>query len=180
MFRDYASEDLLRLRTRLVALALACAVLFWPLELRAQDSVPSLKLSGADSSHSLAGVVLDPSGAAIGQASVLLRSERGGEIQQSLTDATGTFRFEKLQPGKYQVELSAQGFRSAHLPVVMTNRRALPLKIVLRIEVQTENVTVASGENVPLINTESTRSPVQILSRVRLPKSITKPDRNDK
>lgn len=102
----------------------------------------------------LTGTVLDPSGAAIGNASVVLR-KNGGDSATQTTDSSGTFRFERLPSGKFEVEFRAVGFRSTKLQVAITNRRTSPLKIVLQIQAQTESVTVASGENVPLINTEA-------------------------
>ncbi len=133
---------------------LFCAVLC-PFEVKAQGGASAARSSEDQPSQSLTGIVLDPSGAAIGRASVVIRSGQDGQRQETTTDATGNFRFDRLRAGKYEVEFQAEGFRSARLPVAVTNRRTLPLKIVLQIQVETENVSVASGENVPLVNTEA-------------------------
>ena len=141
------------MRIRLIAWVLVFSTFSWPLELCAQAGSSPSALD--DALHPLSGTVLDPSGAAIGNASVVLHSDQDGETQQTSTDATGTFRFDKLHTGKYQVEFQAHGFRGTRLPVTITNRRTPPVKVVLQIDVQTENVTVASGENVSSVNTES-------------------------
>ena len=123
-----------------------------PVQLRAQaDTSPAVADVAA---YLLTGTVLDPSGAAIPNASVVLR-KNGSDSATQTTDPAGTFRFEKLQSGKYEIEFRADGFRSAKLQVALTSRRISPLKIVLQIQAQTENVTVAGGENVTLINTEA-------------------------
>jgi hypothetical protein len=71
------------------------------------------------------------------------------------TDSTGAFRFDRVSAGKYEVEVSADGFRDAHIEAAVGGRRTPPLRIVLAILVQAENVTVAVGENVPLVSTDA-------------------------
>ena len=145
----------MRLSTRQLGCVVLFCALLCPFDVRAQGAASAHRSSEDQPSQSLTGIVLDPSGAAIGRVSVLIRSGQDGETQETITDATGNFRLERLRVGKYQVELHADGFRSTRLPVVVTSRHSLPLKIVLQIDVQTENVTVASGENVPLVNTDA-------------------------
>jgi hypothetical protein len=105
------------------------------------------------SSHA-SGVVLDPSGAAIPGADVILR-DASGTVAETKSDANGTFHFEKVRDGKYTVDIRAEGFRESHLVVVVGPRRSPTLRVVLPILVQTETVTVATGESVPLISTDT-------------------------
>ena len=108
--------------------------------------------------HSLTGVVLDPSGAAIAKAQVSLVNTESVAVAQTQTDAVGAFHFDNLAPGKYTLELHADGFRDAHMPVAATGKRLSSIRIVLQILVQTENVTVATGVNVPLVSTETSEN----------------------
>ena len=127
-----------------------------PCLLRAQgDQLPAA--SGAESAvaRSLAGVVLDPSGASIAGAQVVLRTTEASAALETKTDATGAFRFDNVRTGKYDLEVEAEGFRTTHVQATITARRTSALRVVLPILVQTENVTVATGENVPLVSTDT-------------------------
>ncbi|HYM76741.1 MAG TPA: TonB-dependent receptor [Candidatus Dormibacteraeota bacterium] len=105
--------------------------------------------------HAASGVVLDPSGAAIGGALVTLRGAGGAIAAQTSTDASGAFHFDRVPVGKYALDVHAEGFRDSHLGITISNRRPPALRVVLQILVQTETVTVATGENIPLISTET-------------------------
>ena len=56
------------------------------------------------------------------------------------------------------LEFHAEGFRDASVAAVVTNRRFAPIRIVMQISVDTENVTVATGINVPLVSTETSEN----------------------
>jgi hypothetical protein len=76
-------------------------------------------------------------------------------LAQATTDASGAFRFENVPVGKYTLDSHADGFRDSHLGITIADRRLPSLRVVLQILVQTETVTVATGENVALISTEA-------------------------
>jgi len=57
----------------------------------------------------LRGIVVDPSGAIILGAEVVLRDAEGQE-QRHVTDASGEFRFGPLTPGTYSLRVTAEGF----------------------------------------------------------------------
>ena len=99
-------------------------------------------------------MVLDPSGAAIAGAHVVLHPLQQSAPVEMQTDGTGSFHFERVPVGKYDIEVRADGFRDAHLQAVVSARRTASLRVVLQILVQAESVTVATGENVPLISTD--------------------------
>jgi hypothetical protein len=51
--------------------------------------------------------------------------------------------------------VEAEGFRNVRVQATITTRRMPAFRVVLPILVQTESVTVATGENVPLVSTDS-------------------------
>ena len=112
---------------------------------------------GADkpAGQSLSGVVLDPSGAAIPGAVVALRQHAAPPETETKADSSGSFRFDRLLSGKYEIDIRAAGFRDVHIETTLTGRHTPQMRIVLQIQVEGENVTVASGENVPLITTDA-------------------------
>jgi len=120
------------------------------------DSGPASDESAT--SHTITGVVLDPSGAAIPKAQVSLLGARTEAQQRTATDAVGAFRFDNVAPGKYTLDLHADGFRDTRVSVAVANKRLSPMRLVLPILVQNESVTVATGVNVPLVSTETSEN----------------------
>ena len=101
---------------------------------------------------------MDPSGAAIAKAQVALLGAGTEAVAQTTTDTVGAFRFDHIAPGKYTLDFNAEGFRDARSAIAVTTKKFTPLRIVLQILVQTENVTVATGVNVPLVSTETSEN----------------------
>jgi Carboxypeptidase regulatory-like domain len=108
--------------------------------------------------HSISGVLLDPSGAAIAKAQVGLLGNKGEVLGQTTADAVGAFHFDNVPPGKYTMECRAEGFRDTRIAAVVTNKRFTPIRIAMPISVETESVTVATGVNVPMVSTETSEN----------------------
>jgi hypothetical protein len=108
-------------------------------------------------SHSITGVVLDPSGAAIARARVTA-SSGVDSVAHAETDASGAFHIDSLPAGKYVLQVQAEGFRDVRLPTEITNRRSPPLRVQMKILVEGETVTVATGVDVPVVSTDSTEN----------------------
>ena len=62
------------------------------------------------SSTSLQGTVTDPSGSAIAGATVFLSNPESRTERNTVTDATGEYRFLSLPPGTYTWSVTAHGF----------------------------------------------------------------------
>jgi hypothetical protein len=128
-----------------------------PTLIRAQDPDPVTNSPAAEgvASQAISGVLLDPSGAAIPNAEVALLGNQGQILAQTTTDAVGAFHLENIASGKYTLDFHAEGFRNTRVPAAVTPKRGPALRIVLPISVETENVTVATGVNVPVVSTET-------------------------
>jgi hypothetical protein len=129
-------------------LSLACAAF-------GQDGQSSDRTAESADRHSISGVVLDPSGAAIPNAHVKLLANGSEDLGDTTSDAQGAFHFDKVSAGKYVVAFHADGFRDSQLATSVSSRRSSPLRVVMQILVQSETVTVATGDAVPLISTEA-------------------------
>src|ERR1700676_2642906 len=101
----------------------------------------------------VSGVVLDPSGAAIPGAQVILIGADGTPVDQSLTDNAGGFRFNHVAVGQYTVDIQASGFRETKITVVVGVKQPPSLRMVMPIAVENQTVNVGA-EEVPLVSTE--------------------------
>ena len=94
-----------RLTALALALSLPCAsMIFQPLA-SAQSTT----------SGDISGDLLDPTGAAIPGAKVVVKSTSTGETKTVTSNASGSYRVSLLTPGTYQVTVTAAGFSSSRL-----------------------------------------------------------------
>jgi hypothetical protein len=96
--------------------------------------------------HSIIGILLDPSGAAIAKAQVTLLGTDAQAITRTTSSMVGAFRLHNVAPGRYTLELHAEGFRDTRIDTTVTlSSRSSPIRIVMPISVQTGNITVVTG-----------------------------------
>jgi Carboxypeptidase regulatory-like domain len=80
---------------------------------------------------SVAGTVMDPSGAIIAGARVTIKNNETGAVQTAQSGANGVFRFPLLKPGTYTLTTSQQGFQ--------TTQQAVAVRVG-----QTSNIRIAT------------------------------------
>src|SRR6516165_10225570 len=91
----------------------------------------------------IAGSVLDSSGAAIKDASVTLRAVNTANLYQTKTTGDGLFRISDLQIGRYDVTVAAAGFKnSVHNGVEIQISTTTALNVTLEPGSVNEEVTV--------------------------------------
>lgn len=115
----------------------------------------ALPVAAQEVSASITGVVTDPSGAAIVNASVNARDIDRGTSWPTTTNESGVYFFPRVPPGRYELRFEAQGFKTTTRPDVTleVNQRAR-LNIALEIGQVTDSVQVL-GE-APLLQTDTT------------------------
>ena len=104
---------------------------------------------------SITGSVTDTSGAILPGVNVTLSGERliGGP-QTQVTDASGTYRFDRLSPGTYAVKYELQGFRTMDRPDVQINASFVAtINVKLEVGSVSETITV-TGES-PTVDVRS-------------------------
>jgi len=69
---------------------------------------------GQDTNASLTGTVTDPSGAAIPNAKLTITNEATAFQSAAVSDSAGEYSFHNLTPGKYDLTVSASGFKSTN------------------------------------------------------------------
>jgi hypothetical protein len=92
----------------------------------------------------IAGLVHDPSGAPVAQASVALGGAGAQAALTSATDTQGRFHFEGLAAGSYRLTVSHDGFENFTQEIKL-GAQALELSIALKLEAVKTSVTVSSG-----------------------------------
>lgn len=122
-----------------------CAVLAlggWMLTAAAQSTMGSIR-----------GVANDSTGAAIPDSAATLRSVEQGTAYSATSDATGSFVFENLKPGKYVLTVTHDGFAPTILrDITLDARQGLRVTATLNVSAQSTSIDVTTGPD--QINTE--------------------------
>lgn len=121
-----------------------------------QQSLPALRVerpSGPNGTLSgVSGRVTDASGAVIPKATVALHDD-SGSTRQTATGADGSFQLTDIPAGRYELTVTALGFRSSQQSIDLKPSELAMLQPVLAVGAATETVTVTSSA--PLLQTES-------------------------
>lgn len=98
-------------------------------------------------SGDVTGVITDPSGAAVPNATVTLRNTGTGQTQNTNTNGTGAYRFSLLPPGGYTVQAEASGFQTTtqNVSVVVGQASAVNIQLSVGAASQTVEVTAEGG-----------------------------------
>jgi len=116
------------------------------------------------SAGTVTGVVTDPNGAVVPNASVTISNPVTGYTRTVNADADGNFRFGDVPPNNYHITVSAAGFGDAHQDLTVRQSVPISLKIPLSVGGASETVTVTSGnisdviENVPSAHVDVDKS----------------------
>lgn len=104
---------------------------------------------------SLYGIVLDNSGAAIANATVVVNSQQKGTRFTTQTNSLGQYRLDHLVPDTYNVTISAPGFNSYTVSGLQINAGDTPsVNANLKVGTVSQSVTVAASAE-QLLKTES-------------------------
>src|SRR5256885_16611225 len=108
------------------------------------------------STSSLNGVVRDPTGAVVPNASVVLRNSDTGVEHRTATNGTGTYVFSDINPGRYTLKVTAPSFSTKQVSdfVLAVNQTATidvsldpgAQTVVVSVEATSEQLQVSSAE----------------------------------
>src|SRR5579864_1712990 len=137
IFRRISIMKSFTLSLRIVLTLFAASVLLLPTGLLAQS------LTSGD----VTGTVLDPSGAAVPNATVTLKNNDTGGTQTTNTTSTGAYRFHLLNPGNYTVSAAATDFqgRAQNVSVAVGQTSTVNMQMQLASASQTVEVTAQAG-----------------------------------
>jgi hypothetical protein len=107
---------------------------------------------------SISGTVLDPSGAAVANASVEIHNAVSGYDRTTTTDSSGTFSFPNVPFNPYHMTVTAPGFAQRAQDVEIRSALGVSVKISLAVAGSSTAVTVEAGadlvENDPISHTD--------------------------
>jgi hypothetical protein len=95
--------------------------------------ISTMTMFGQETTGGVRGVVTDPTGAVIQNATVTISGTSLMRAQTAKTDASGNFGFPTLPPGKFAVEVSASGFSPAKVGNI-----DLQVGKILRVDIKLE------------------------------------------
>lgn len=107
------------------------------------------------SSTSLAGTVVDPSGAVVSNATVEVRNPVSGFLRTAMTDADGAFVISNVPFNPYHLTVSGKGFAPYAQDVDVRSTVPVTLNISLKVSGSTESVTVESDAGDLIENTST-------------------------
>ena len=117
------------------------------------------------SSGSIEGVVEDPSGAAVVNATVEIKDPVSGYFKTTNTNSDGAFRFTNVPFNPYHLSVNASGFGSFAQDVEVRSLVSTKVEVALKIGTQATTVTVEGGgdlvENDPTFHTDVDRNAFQ-------------------
>jgi hypothetical protein len=115
-----------------ISMAVWMALFAIPTGVTGQNSRP---LSSSETTSSGIGlIVLDPSGAAVPKARVIIADAQKEEIANGLTDRWGKFSVSQVPPGAYKLTVRFTGFRTHSSTLLVQEHAVAELSVTLPIE----------------------------------------------
>ena len=111
---------------------------------------------------SVSGIVLDPSGAVVTNASIEIHNAVSGYDRTTITDRKGNFSFPNVPFNPYHMTVTAAGFAQNAQDVEIRSALGVNVKVNLEVAKSTDTVTVEAGadlvENDPTAHTDVDRA----------------------
>jgi hypothetical protein len=104
------------------------------------------------------GIVEDQNGASIPNATVKITNLKTGAVRETVSDSSGNFRLDAVDPGSYSLEASGTGFKTAKVDRVEVNAtQTANVSVRLEIGNPTEEVVITGTNDVVIQSTDGTR-----------------------
>jgi len=122
----------------------------------------ALSCFAQSSSGTVHGTVLDPSGASIASAVVMIQNPVSHYTRSTASDSQGKFDFPNIPYNPYHLTVVAKGFQAETQDIDVRSSVPLELKISLTLGTETQSVTVEAAadllENDPIAHTDVDRA----------------------
>lgn len=111
---------------------------------------------------SVRGIVVDPSGLPLPGVTVTLKQSGDETAATTTTDDTGSYTFEDLNPGRYDLGASLDGFTRAERDGLDVSRDELRVDLQLAMAVVQQAITVSAPAPANLLGTPEANEPVTV------------------
>jgi TonB family protein len=169
MLNPTINRNRLSFRTSLLIPFFALCLLF---------PLATLHLSAQNLSGKTSGIIHDPSGAGVANATIIMSNQEAKTIDMTTTDREGNFVFKPLPAGNYELQVLKPGFEAYREPQISLEAgRDFSVARVLQVGAITEHVTVVpenASKSVPAETTSGKPSRVSVGGTVQAAKIITK------
>ena len=105
----------------------------------------SLPAFAQNPTGSIRGVVKDQQGAIVTNADILVKNTATGDTRKGNTGQDGLYTVSNLQPGQYEISISAKGFKQVTIPATVEVGTSFAGDVTLEIGVGNEVVDVVAG-----------------------------------
>jgi hypothetical protein len=93
----------------------------------------------------VAGIVTDPTGAIVPNATVAVTDAAGQAVRNTQTGPDGRYRIDGLAPGSYHLQARAPGFQRLDLPIALAASQQSLANLTLQVGAASEAVTVTAA-----------------------------------
>ena len=133
----------------------------WPLAVCLFVTLAPSLMAQTAGTGALTGRVTDASGTVVANATVTATSVDTGQARSATTGTDGTYKFDLLPPGHYQVKFEAAGFKTVEIPSATVNgNETVVLDGKLEVGEQINGKpTTAPQDNLPNAPSSSTTAP---------------------
>lgn len=141
-----------------LAAAMITAALSAPL------TVFTLRAQAPAGRGTISGTVMDPSGAVVARAQVMVSNPQGGNKEIAASDMAGNFMLENIPAGNYTVEVRVPGFVAFRQDVTLVNGGTVNAPVRLQVGgVREEVLVVAAGSAKPMVSSvASAGGPIRV------------------
>ncbi|HMX30069.1 MAG TPA: carboxypeptidase regulatory-like domain-containing protein, partial [Blastocatellia bacterium] len=102
------------------------------------------------------GTLVDEAGAVIAGATVEVKNLDNGSVKSLTSDDGGRFVFLQLQPGRYTLTASKQGYATVEQQnIALTVGQTVNLNLALKVSAVQERVTISAAPTIDTVKTES-------------------------
>jgi hypothetical protein len=120
------------------------------------SAVAPVSWAQSETTGAVLGTVADPSGAAVVDASVLLRNTATNAQVTQTTNGAGQYTFVNVTPGVYEIAVKKTGFRGANVSAFTVEvAKSYTVDVKLEIGEVTESITVSTEARVELQTTDA-------------------------
>jgi hypothetical protein len=106
---------------------------------------------------SMTGIVTDPTGAMVANAHIELRNMATNDMREFTSGNDGSYQFNNLQPGTYQITVAAPGFKT-HVQSNLTLQAQISSRVDISLELGNTQQRVEVTGSAVLVDTETANS----------------------